>query len=274
MAKQQKKPYSFLTQERLDEMRHLKWSDKKIANYLFLVQTEGGPKEEDMTYRTAERVATVFQKNKFFAGLTYPQMVEKAKQHGLLNNPQAIGRTFYNNRMGNKSGDDGYKFRGRGFAQLTGRETYEKVGKALGIDIVSNPDIVAEEEWLGWVTGLEYVSQNDKTNKLGNTLEGMHSIIRPAIKLEKLKEKGISVLTTEQLNAIAKANSLSKSIEKLNQQPAPTKAKPLPEPNPQPKNRGSGSIMTPFDDDLRSGRISIGTWFEKNQQQIPPSETV
>ena len=38
---------------------------------------------------------------------------------------------------------DGYKFRGRGFIQLTGKDNYTAFGKSINEDIVSNPDLVA-----------------------------------------------------------------------------------------------------------------------------------
>ena len=40
---------------------------------------------------------------------------------------------------------DGYKFRGRGYIQLTGKDNYTAFGKAIAEDIPSNPDVVASK---------------------------------------------------------------------------------------------------------------------------------
>ena len=60
-------------------------------------------------------------------------------------NPQKIANKVYGGRMGNglEASGDGYKFRGRGYIQLTGKENYTAFGKAIGEDILANPDKVA-----------------------------------------------------------------------------------------------------------------------------------
>jgi putative chitinase len=60
-------------------------------------------------------------------------------------NPQKIANKVYANRMsnGDEASGDGFKFRGRGYIQLTGRANYTEFGKSIGEDIASNPDIVS-----------------------------------------------------------------------------------------------------------------------------------
>ena len=59
--------------------------------------------------------------------------------------PEAIASRVYGGRMGNgpESSGDGAKFCGRGYIQLTGRDNYTAFGKAIGVDIAANPDLVA-----------------------------------------------------------------------------------------------------------------------------------
>lgn len=59
--------------------------------------------------------------------------------------PEKIANLVYGSRMGNgpETSGDGYKFRGRGYIQLTGKDNYMAFGKAINEDLVSNPDLVA-----------------------------------------------------------------------------------------------------------------------------------
>jgi putative chitinase len=61
--------------------------------------------------------------------------------------PQKIANKVYANRManGNEASGDGFRFRGRGYIQLTGRDNYTQFGRAIGVDIPSNPDLVASK---------------------------------------------------------------------------------------------------------------------------------
>lgn len=61
--------------------------------------------------------------------------------------PEKIANKVYANRMdnGDEASGDGWKFRGRGYIQLTGKHNYTKFGQAIGQDIPSNPDLVAEK---------------------------------------------------------------------------------------------------------------------------------
>jgi predicted chitinase len=56
--------------------------------------------------------------------------------------PTAAQRS-YDGRMGNSESGDGYRYRGRGYIQLTGKNNYTQASRALGLDLVKNPDQAA-----------------------------------------------------------------------------------------------------------------------------------
>lgn len=296
--KQQKREFDFLTSERLKELRDLGWSDQKIASYLFMLNSEGGPREEDMFYKTAERVVEVFGKNKFFAGIKdFKEKVQKVKDSGVLENPELFGQTFYGDRMGNKGGKDGYNFRGRGFVQITGRDSYTKVGKLMGIDLASNPDLVTSDPKIAWTSSAMFIQMNDPKNKI-DTPEGMWRVIHPATSFQESLNRG-RVPKASELDEIARNNDSYNAVLKMSQKPVtPTKTpQNLPAPSqtiktpPAPKaplkdkivindevklSKNPAVAPSPADGNLKTGKISLQTWFEQKQaeedEDLPPPD--
>ena len=66
-------------------------------------------------------------------------------------NPEKIASRVYANRMenGDEASKEGWKFRGRGYIQLTGKGNYTKFTKFIGEDCIANPDLVATKYPLG-----------------------------------------------------------------------------------------------------------------------------
>jgi len=67
----------------------------------------------------------------------------KAKEYE--RKPEKIANLVYGGRMGNgpEASGEGYKFRGRGYIQLTGKDNYKAFDAVVPEDIVANPDLVA-----------------------------------------------------------------------------------------------------------------------------------
>lgn len=69
-----------------------------------------------------------------YAGVTFPPNSFDGIPYSYTNTSQELGNT---------QPGDGYRFRGRGPIQLTGRGNYAKAGQDLGIDLENSPEVVA-----------------------------------------------------------------------------------------------------------------------------------
>lgn len=74
------------------------------------------------------------------------EMLGRIDGKQVAHQPQ-IANLVYGGRMGNNSQGDGWKYRGRGLLQITGRENYTKCGAALQLDLVSTPELLEQERY-------------------------------------------------------------------------------------------------------------------------------
>lgn len=111
---------------------------KRMAMFLAQTGHESGnfaTTEENLNY-SAKGLNGIFKK--YFPSLESAQPYERK--------PEKIANKVYGGRMGNgaESSGEGYKYRGRGIIQLTGKDNYRNCGKALGMDLLADPDSVAK----------------------------------------------------------------------------------------------------------------------------------
>jgi putative chitinase len=101
----------------------------------------------------------------------------------------AIAEFLYGGRMGNNQPGDGWKYRGRGPLQITGKENYTKAGKALGLDLVGNPDLLLDPD-IGARAAAWYFSTRVNANALnsGNLLKVTKAINGGTIGLDHREE--------------------------------------------------------------------------------------
>lgn len=125
---------------------------KRIAGFLGQCAHETGGftvLEENLNY-SADTMAAVWPNRFAVLGQDRKPVKIKGKNQpnkfalALHRKPEAIANVVYSNRMGNGSieSGDGWKYRGRGLKQLTGKDNVSRCGKALGVDLVSHPEFL------------------------------------------------------------------------------------------------------------------------------------
>lgn len=72
---------------------------------------------------------------------------DKATADKYARNPEMIASKVYASRMGNsdEASKEGFKFRGRGYIQLTGKDNYKAFSNFIGEDCVAKPDLVSDK---------------------------------------------------------------------------------------------------------------------------------
>lgn len=167
----------------------------RLSHFLGQLQHESGlkPIEENLRY-SAKRLTEVF--GKYFPTLAV------ANQYAMQ--PQKIANRVYANRMGNgdESSGEGWKFRGRGFLQITGRNNYTALTKwakanGIGADYVQNPDLLLRETdsliaalWFWTANDLnKYADKDDVemvTRRINGGTNGLKDRIHETNKFKKI----------------------------------------------------------------------------------------
>jgi putative chitinase len=101
-------------------------------------------------------------------------------------NPEKIANKVYADRMGNgnEASGEGFKYRGRGLIQLTGKDNYKACGAALGADLLNDPDQVSSPKYAalsaGWFWDKNKLNQfadaNDMTTLTKRINGGTHGL--------------------------------------------------------------------------------------------------
>lgn len=114
----------------------------RIASFLAQTGHESGQFNrlvESLNYTTPQRLMKVWPKR-------FPSEAIAAPY---VKNEERLANYVYANRLGNgdtRSGD-GYKYRGRGLIQVTGRSNYAACAKALGLDLLNDPGLLTQPQY-------------------------------------------------------------------------------------------------------------------------------
>jgi len=109
----------------------------RLCHFLAQIGHECGGftiKRESLNYTTAARLRAVWPSR-------FP---DDASARPYLRNEEKLAEKVYGGRLGNTEKGDGYRYRGRGFVQITGREAYREMGRKLQLPLEENPELAAD----------------------------------------------------------------------------------------------------------------------------------
>lgn len=144
----------------------------RLAHFLAQCGHESGGfrlTQENLNY-SSKGLMGIFKK--YF--LKPDKTLNEPKAKAYERQPQKIANLVYANRMGNgdEASGDGYKFRGRGYIQLTGKSNYAAFDAAVADDILANPDLVstkhalASAAWFWKKNGLNLIADTGSSNEV------------------------------------------------------------------------------------------------------------
>jgi putative chitinase len=105
---------------------------QRLAHFLAQVCHETGGLTilvENLHYTSAERLTAVWP----------TRFRTRASALPFVGQPELLAEHVYGGRNGNIEPGDGWRYRGRGLLQLTGRDAYARIGTTIGVDLVSQP---------------------------------------------------------------------------------------------------------------------------------------
>lgn len=111
---------------------------------------------------------------------TFPKYFKTlAEANEAARKPQKIANVVYGGRMGNDTFNDGWKFRGRGALQTTGKNNYRLLGDFLGINLVADPNPVATKYALE--SAVFYFESNKLWNMCSTVTDASICKVRKAV---------------------------------------------------------------------------------------------
>jgi putative chitinase len=156
---------------------------QRIAGFLAQTSHESGGYTmltENLNYRAATLAACWPNRFAVMGADKKPikengKLVPTAVANSIAGKPELIANLVYSGRMGNGPAEsgEGWKFRGRGLKQLTGKFNYTKCSEALGVDLVGNPDLLLEPTYAARSAGWFWKTNNLSSFADNNDILGM-----------------------------------------------------------------------------------------------------
>jgi len=161
----------------------------RIAHFMAQIEHESGlkPISENLNY-SLSRLLVIF-----------PKYFTRSTALAYSNKPEKIANKVYANRMGNgnEESGEGWKYRGRGFIQITGKINYFELSIDTDLDCLKNPDLLLEEPnamisalWFWNLKGLNALADKNDivsiTKKINGGMNGIEQRKQLLVKWKNL----------------------------------------------------------------------------------------
>ena len=110
---------------------------------------------------------------------TWPSRFDIELASATARKPEQTAKIAYGNRMGNTAPGDGWKYRGRGLIQITGKNNYNACGDVLGLDLITQPELLEKPQyaclsaaWYWATNGLNTLADAGKFEDITQRING------------------------------------------------------------------------------------------------------
>lgn len=171
----------------------------RIAHFMAQIDHESGliPASENLNY-SAKRMLEIFKSDFDTNRDKWLSPKEKEKVLSLLGHPDRIANFVYANQNGNgnESSGEGWKYRGRGFIQITGKENYFRLQVDTDLPLLKYPDLLLHEAnamlsacWFWKLKELNILADRNDILRITKRINGGYNGIDDRkLKLEKWKQ--------------------------------------------------------------------------------------
>lgn len=146
--------------------------DSEIDDFLGQILHESGRLEilsESLNYSVAGLLSTFSRARISQADANRLGRIDRVRAA----DQQAIANTIYGGawgakNLGNTQPGDGWRYRGSGLVQCTGRDNFAVAGKAIGVDLIANPDLLRKDPVIALRASIAWWERTIPDSVMGN----------------------------------------------------------------------------------------------------------
>lgn len=250
----------------------------RLAHFLAQIFHESGGLriEWESGAYSAKRLLEIFGVGHHSAAITSDEAARLAYNGpAIFERVYGLGNPEKARELGNTQAGDGYKFRGGGLMQTTGKDNYRRIGEKIGVDLVAHPELVLDPRYallpalVEWGEGrLNYYADGDDLLSVSRAINlgSPHSTKTPnglADRANWLRQTKAAVGVSVDLSPLAEAPAPAQKPAASPPVGPPTTAPPVPvppqAPPPQPAAAGLAGVVAAI------GRF-LAALFKKGQR--------